>query len=257
VQALNKIVSKTTDVEVKNTASQLLSYLNKTTLPQIDLSKDTTRRDSLNLLYTLGSNQTNVQQPQQPNNNQQQNVVPVNTNTTNAAVKDTSAVTSKVVEQVKDTVAKTATTTKDTSTKQTVVQNTVPQEDTTSPYIRTDNGVHYFIVYIKDPAVTPNSVMNTIAKLNAFNGSTEYASRKLQAKQIIINSTNKLINIKQFKDRADAMAYYSFIKGQGQLFDDMQKSQYVLTCISTVNFATLLSEKDIDAYQKYFNRVYK
>ncbi len=257
VQALNKIVSKTTDVEVKNTASQLLSYLNKSSLPQIDLSKDTTRRDSLNLLYTPADAQTNVQQPQQPNNNQQQQtVVPGNT-TTNSAVKDTSSTVTKAVEQVKDTVTQNTAVTKDTTVKQPVVQNTVPQEDTTSPYIRTDNGIHYFIVYIKDPAVTPNSVMNTIAKLNAFNGSTDYASRRLQAKQIIINSTNKLINIKQFKDRADAMAYYNLVKGQAQVFDDMQKPQYVLTCISTVNFATLLSEKDIDAYQKYFNRVYK
>jgi hypothetical protein len=257
VQALNKIVSKTNDVEVKNTASQLLSYLNKSSLPQIDLSKDTTRRDSLNLLYAPVSNQTNVQQPQQPNNNQQQNVVPGNTNVTNVATKDTSVTTSKVPEQTTDTVAKNTTTVKDTFAKQPTALNLIPQEDTTSPYVRTDNGIHYFIVYIKDPAVTPNSVMNTIAKLNAFNASTEYASRRLQAKQIIINSTNKLINIKQFKDRADAMAYYNLIKGQGQLFDDMQKPQYVLTVISTVNFATLLSEKDIDAYQKYFNRVYK
>lgn len=255
VQALNKIVSKSTDVEVKNTASQLLSYLNKSSLPQIDLSKDTTRRDSLNLLYTPAGTQTNVQQPQQPANNQQPKVVQGNT-TTNAAVKDTSS-TSRTLEQVKDTVTKGGVAVKDTVAKQPVAQSTVPQEDTTSPYIRTDNGIHYFIVYIKDPAVTPNSVMNTIAKLNAFNGSTDYASRRLQVKQIVINSTNKLINIKQFKDRADAMAYYNLVKGQGQLFDDMQKPQYVLTVISTVNFATLLSEKDIDVYQKYFNRVYK
>ncbi|MCW5908208.1 MAG: hypothetical protein KIS94_10135 [Chitinophagales bacterium] len=251
IDALNKLVSRTTDVEVKNTASQLLSLLNKSSLPQVDLSKNTALRDSLNAPSMQPEGQPQAQQPSTGEQKATQPVVKTET------AKDTSA-TTKQLSETKKSEATTAETQKDTAApKQTITEPVVAQEDTTSPYTRTDNGVHYFIVYIKDPAVTPNSVMNTIAKLNAFNGSTEYASRKLQAKQIIINSTNKLINIKQFKDRTDVMAYYNFIKGQKQLFDDMQPAQYVLTCISTVNFATLLSEKDIDAYQKYFTRVYK
>lgn len=251
IDALNKIVSKTTDIEIKNTASQLLSLLNKSSLPQIDLSKNTALRDSLNAPFT----QPGEQLPTQPSTPAEQKTlqpaitVQTVTDTATAAVPITEIKKSEtpVSEPKKDTaVAKPA-----------APEPVVIQEDTTSPYTRTDNAVHYFIVYIKDPAVTASAVMNTIAKLNAFNGSTEYASRKLQAKQIIINSTNKLINVKQFKDRADAMAYYNFVKGQKQLFDEMQPAQYVLTCISTVNFATLLNEKDIDTYQKYFMRVYR
>lgn len=253
VQALNKIVAKTTDVEVKNTASQLLSYLNKSELPQIDLSKDTARRDSLNaLLQPVPPNapQQNAV-PNQPVNNQQPGAV--NNNVAPGKVDSTGTPQQPQAQNNtqpgKDT---TAAVTNNQPPKQEVVQ-----EDTTSAYTRSENGVHYFVVYIKDPAVTQNTMMSTIAKLTAFNGSTDYASKRLQVKQIMINSQNKLINVRQFKDGAEAMAYYKFIKGQGQLFSDMKPEQYVLTCISTVNFATLLSEKDIDAYQKYFNRVYK
>lgn len=67
VQALNKIINKSKDVEVKKTASELLSNLNKSALPQIDLSKDSTMRDSLNAQYfgISSQNDTTVSELQQ------------------------------------------------------------------------------------------------------------------------------------------------------------------------------------------------
>lgn len=254
VQALNKIIAKTTDTEVKNTASTLLTLLNRSELPQIDLSKDTARRDSLNALLQPApplDPQQNVA-PNQPGNNQQPGVV--NNNNTATKVDSAGAVQQQ---QAQNNTQQVDTTAAVNNNQVTQPKQEVVQEDTTSPYVRSESAVHYFIVYVKDPSVTPNAMMSVIAKLNAFHGSTDYASKRLQVKQIMINSQNKLINVRQFKDAADALAYYKFIKGQGQLFSDMQAAQYELTCISTVNFATLLSEKDIDAYQKYFNRVYK
>ena len=73
----------------------------------------------------------------------------------------------------------------------------------------------------------------------------------------MIDSKNKLLNIRQFKNGADALAYYKSLITQKQLFEEMQSGQFVVTCISATNFSTLLSQKDIAAYQKYFERVYK
>ncbi len=252
VQALNRIVNKSTDMEVKKTAGDLLTALNKSSLPQIDLSKDSLRRDSLNALYryeATGSGKPDSatlqlqQQLEQAKEKAKQQGVLVKV--------DTAA--KKTEEQT--------TTAKDTATKgNTTVTSNAPApnvvvEDTTSPFKRSDETVHYFIVYIKDPTVSSNASTSVLAKINAFN-STQYDVKHLQAKQVMIDSKNKLINVRQFKNRADVMEYYNVLRKQDQLFSDMQAGQYVLTCISTVNFSTLLDTKNIDEYQKFFNRVY-
>ena len=62
VQALNKIINKSKDVAVKKAATDLLAALNKSSLPQIDLSKDTLQRDSLNARYVTGSSSMDTSQ---------------------------------------------------------------------------------------------------------------------------------------------------------------------------------------------------
>ncbi|HLP51421.1 MAG TPA: tetratricopeptide repeat protein [Chitinophagales bacterium] len=262
VQALNKIVNKSKDAEVKQTASTLLSNLNKSALPQIDLSKDSLRRDSLNALYGVSSGAPDTSQNellQQLNTAKQQAAQ-------NGAVVNVADTTGKkapvdgkpIVTVTGDTIIKGQAPLaggKDTVAKQPVVDNVVV-EDTTSPYSRSDAAIHYFVIYIKDPTTPQSAVMSTMAKVDAYNSSV-VPEKRLQGKQVLIDSKNKLINVRQFKNRDDVMAYYAQIKKQAQLFSDLKPEQYAITCISTTNFSILLSEKNIDIYNKFFNRVYK
>lgn len=249
VQALNKIISRTTDVEVKKVATDLLAALNKSSLPQIDLSKDSTKRDSLNAVFFRGADTSEAAIQKQFNEAREQAkqggvVVKTDTTTKHAVVNATD--TTKNISTVKDTSAKTSNS----------AQNVV-EEDTISPYVRSDAAVHYFIIYIKDGTAPQSAIMSTMAKIDAFN-STQFTDKRLVAKQVLIDSKNKLINIRQFKNREEVMSYYKVIKAQDQLFSDLKKEQYAITCISTLNFSTLLSEKNIDLYnEKFFKRVYK
>lgn len=252
VQMLQKLSNKSADTEVKKTAGDLLSLLNKSALPQIDLSLDTTRRDSLNAQFSVTPDTSVTQINKQLNEIKQQAkdkgaVVAVDTTSSKKAE------TPKTEQPLtKDTVTST---TNAGSTQNQPALNIVA-EDTSSPYVRSETSPHYCIVYVNDPTVTSAIMVNTLAKIQAFN-STQYESAKLQTKQVLIDSQNKLLNIKQFKTPADAIAYYKVLKNQSQLFDEFKKEQYAITVISTVNFGTLLGEKDIAAYQKFFNRVYK
>jgi hypothetical protein len=240
VQALNRIVNRTTDAEVKRTATELLSALNKSALPQVDLSLDSVRRDSLNAVFIQPDTGENALL-------QKLNEVKEQAKQSGADVKvDTSTKKEELV--VLDTTT--------TRTSIPELPNTVITEDTTSPYIRSEVAVHYFIIYIKDPATPQSAVMSTLAKVNAFN-STQFESRRLAAKPVVIDSKNKLINVRQFKDQADVMSYYNTIKTQSQLFSELQPDQFAISCISIINFQVLLSEKNIDEYNKFFKRVYK
>lgn len=252
VQALNIIINKGSDPQIKKSATDLLSLLNKSKLPQIDLSMDSTRRDSLNRVY--GAMQM--------------------TASVNAARPDTAELTMlQKMETAKQMAIKngtfkvdtahaaTASAAKDTAATKggAITAGKAPEtvtEDTTSPYNRSDDAVHYFIVYIKDPSVTQNAYLSTQAKIDAYN-STQFADKRLQSKTSQITKTIKVLMVRQFKSKTDAMVYYNAIVTQSQLFNEMKKEQYAITVISTPNFSTFLDQKDIDVYTKFFNRVYK
>jgi len=256
VQALNSIINKGTDVAIKKSATDLLSLLNKSKLPQVDLSKDTTRRDSLNALYGAMMQAPvaiNASRPDTAELTMLQKMEQAKQLAIKSGVLKVDT-TPKPVATVagKDTSAKGA-----TASVAGVKTPDVAPVDTTSPYVRSDDAVHYFVIYIKDPAVAKAAVMSTLAKVNAYN-STQFPEKRLQAKQSLIDAKNQLIAIRQFKSKADAMTYYNSVVTQNQLFNDMKPEQYGLAVISTPNFSTLLSEKNIDVYiNKFFNRVYK
>jgi len=258
VQALNKIINKSKDVEVKKTATELLANLNKSSLPQIDLSKDSLSRDSLNAKYGMSSSAPDTSQNEllQKLNEAKQQAIQQGAK---VAVVDTNSkqqpVDNKQQTAAVDTSSKNNIAVKDTVAKQNVTQNVVT-EDTTSVYVRSDAAVHYFIIYIKDPSTPQSAVMSTMAKVDAFNSSV-VPEKRLVSKQVLIDSKNKLINIRQFKNREDVMAYFKQVKTQQQLFSDLKPEQFAITCISTTNFSMLLSEKNVDDYNKFFNRVYK
>ena len=249
VQALNKIINRTTDAEVKKTATDLLAGLNKSSLAQIDFSADSNKRDSINAVFSSSAMHTGdtalLQQLNEAKEKAKQQGVEVKVDTSSKQeTLDTKQETTDKGQQnaeVKDTAS---------------VTTNVAVVDTTSPYTRSDVAVHYFVIYIKDPTTPQSAVMSTMAKVDAFN-STQFEKRRLASKQVVIDSKNKLINIRQFKDRADVMDYYKIIKTQSQLFSDLRPEQFAISCISILNFSVLLSEKNIDEYNKFFTRVYK
>ncbi len=258
VQALNKIVNKTKDAEVKKTASDLLSNLNKSSLPQIDLSKDSLRRDSLNAQYGISSGGPDTSQNEilQQLNDAKQQAIKSGANVKVDTSAKAQAVNGKAQTTGTDTTAKAGVAVKDTAAGKQQAAEPVVTEDTTSPYKRSDADIHYFVIYFKDPATLQSSIMSTMAKINAYNSSV-VPEKRLQSKQVLIDSKNKLLNIRQFKNREDALAYFNQVKKQDQLFSDLKPEQYAITAISTTNFSTLLSEKNIDDYNKFFRRVYK
>lgn len=247
VQQLQKLSNNSKDVEVKQTATNLLSLLNKSSLPQIDLSADSAKRAEYNAQYnqpdTLQSDLQKQLEAAKELAKQQGKDVKV------APVDTTS-----IAQQPKDNKQATNVTEK----KDSVVNNVVPvvTEDTSSIYKRTDNEVHYFIVYIKDAAVTENSLLSVKAKIEAYN-STVYETKKLVTKRVQVDSKTRVINVRQFKNKEDVVNYFKDLSKQNQLFTELLPSQYNMVAVSITNWDILTSNKTIDDYQKFFARLYK
>ncbi|MCS6935129.1 MAG: tetratricopeptide repeat protein [Chitinophagales bacterium] len=247
VQLLQKLSNKSTDYEVKKTATELLNLLNKSSLPQIDLSKDAAARDSLNALHKP--------QPDLLQMNQQLNEIKEQAKKAGVDVK-TDTITQANNKPAEDTNKQEITKTAKPDTTNATTQSPAVTEDTTSPYVRSDAVAHYFILFTNHPEVTPAIITSAVAKINAYN-STVYEKMRLQTKQVKVDSKTTIITVRQFPNAADALSYFKSIKTQSQLFDDFKAGQYSIACISATNFSTLLSQRDMDAYLKFFNRVYK
>lgn len=253
-QALNKIVAKATNAEIKAEAQTLLALLNKSSLPMVDLSKDVSGRmtDSLNAMLpkSEATGQFSAVKPSSPSIT---DMVMNNPKSSEALATDTAKKT-ETQTAVKGTASQPGNTVVQDTTTAVTIQQAAPQEDTTSSYKRTDNIAHYFVVYITDPTVSAAAISATIAQVDAFNSST--STLKLTTKQVLLDSKTKLINVRQFANSQVGMEYFNNTIKQKQLFSELKPEQYELILISSVNFGTLLTEKDIQAYLRFFKRVY-
>jgi hypothetical protein len=262
VQELNKIIAKTSDPEVKDKAQYLLSALNKSPLPQWDLSADTTNllRDSLNAKFLLKG--TEVEKPGLP-------FGPTKVDNNKPANATDTAVTKPVVkkEEPKTTPAPVDTVGKKTSPKPGPVLGgdttkpsapatpVVPEEE--FPYKVSPEQPHFFAVFIKDAAVTQPNISAVLAKIDAFN-STNYTAKKLTTKQILVDAKGtRMINSRQFKNKDEAIIYFNDIKKQTHLFSELKPEQFEIALISSPNFGTFLSTKDVAQYIRFFNINYK
>lgn len=267
VQELNKIIAKSNDAEVKDKAQSLLSALNRSALPQWDLSGDTANllRDSLNAKYV--SADAMIEKPGLPFGPTR-----FGPDATKPISKDTVGVAKPMVNKnepttpaAKDTTsgkpgvtnpASPAVTNADTGKTTTPAVAQEP-EDPTSPYKVGEEQPHYFIIFIKDAAVTQPSISAVLAKVDAYN-STNHTAKKLTTKQVLVDSKgSRVINSRQFKNKADAMAYLADIKKQGHLFTELKLEQYEIAVISNANYSAFLTAKDVAQYIKFFARNYK
>lgn len=274
LQVLNKIINKSGDAEIKKTATEMLALLNKSKLKQVDLSRDPAMRDSLNEKYKL--REPIVTGPDTSSENDE--LIKKLNAAKQAAIKsgkykpDTSNTATAMVTKAagKDNAPTTSAAGNTSSTKDTGTASAAAggkatganpkkapadmQEDTASPYKRTDNDIHYVIVYIND-TVSNSAFMSTMALINAYN-STQANYKGLATQTKLINASNKVLRITKFKNRDEAMPYYKILKAQTQLFGSLKPYKYSISVISDTNYKTLFNLENIDDYNKYFKRVY-
>jgi hypothetical protein len=258
-QALNKIVAKTDDAQVKATAEQLLEALNKTALPMVDLSKDTTRalRDSMNAKAGL-QNLTDAEKSAQAQSIMQQlqnaknGVDTMTFNTVQGTAADTAKKGGVVTKGgVTDTTGK-------KGAVPVVVAPPKPAKPDTvlSPFKYEPNAQHQLIVYLNDATVTTQVVSTVLTKITAFNNES-FAANKLTVRQIVLDTDRKLIVVRLFKNAEQAMEYYTVFVAKPELLTDLKTSKMSVSVVSQGNLSILLNESGVDVYNKFFDWKYR
>ncbi len=258
-QALNKIVAKTDDAQVKTTAEQLLADLNKSSLPMVDLSKDTSRalRDSMNAkagLQNLTDEQKSAQAQaiMQQLQNGKNGVDTMTFNTVQGVAADTSKKGGVVTKGgVVDTTGGKK------GVPAVVVAPKPAKPDTViSPYKYEPNAQHQLIVYLNDATVTTQMVSAAIAKLNTFNAEL-FAANKLTVRQIVLDTDRKLLVVRIFKSAELAMEYYNAFIAKPELLSDIKTTKMSASVVSQGNLSILLNETGVEVYDKFFDWKYR
>lgn len=73
----------------------------------------------------------------------------------------------------------------------------------------------------------------------------------------VLSTESGVIAIKTFRNLSAAKIYMNSLKGTGQLFRDYKLGEYQLLFISSFNYEKLTIDKDIKAYQQFYNANYK
>jgi len=114
------------------------------------------------------------------------------------------------------------------------------------------NQEHYFLLSIEDISINLPELQLSISKFNQKN----YKLDSLETKNLLLNKSTQLLQVNRFKNKEEALAYYSLIQENDQTQKTIMKPEIRLFIISENNYKTLLKDKDINKYWSYFNQIY-
>ena len=152
----------------------------------------------------------------------------------------------------KDTISKTPTAPKAASA---ATFNPAFDKDTlTEVYGVSDAAPHNVIIYFLDPVAYSYDVEKRIDKFN----DTAFQVAKLISKSTLLDKDNKLIMVRQFKNKEAAQAYLTAISTKlGDIMTGINPDQYFIGSINTLNYSTLISTKKINNYMHFYRANYK
>jgi tetratricopeptide (TPR) repeat protein len=249
VQALNKLIANTPDDEVRKTAQELLEMLNHSGLPMIDWSKTPQPQDTA----------ASAQQTSPPVSNVHHAAPPVNfPNTFIDTAKNLSsspvhpAPATGSAHSGKDSIQK-----KESTPAVSAPSTTKPKIDTViSNFVYQPESPHLILVYFRDASVQQPQIASAVNAINQFN-SESFAQLKLTAKSVLIDEKTKLITVRQFKNQAAAGEYLKSISEKPGWMKDIDSSKYFIASISFENFSKLLTEKNGNVYEQFYQWKYQ
>ena len=120
-----------------------------------------------------------------------------------------------------------------------------------SSYIFSSEDAHVFL-YIHDKAT--GSVNPAKSKISNFNGSS-FSSKGLVTSTNFLNSEHQIVMVKSFKNKVEAMDYYTAFKvNTGPLKAYNKEDNFYIITIK--NYSSILLEKDDAKYKAFFKKNY-
>jgi hypothetical protein len=118
-----------------------------------------------------------------------------------------------------------------------------------SPYIYSDDAIHYVIVVTEKP-INVTDVQNKVNTLNA----EKFVNLKLKSSTLVLNDGKSLVLLKEFKSLKKGKEYISTFKSSKRELGKFIELKTVL--ISAENLKKLLELKNIEEYELFHDENY-
>ncbi len=126
------------------------------------------------------------------------------------------------------------------------------EEEFASPFSYTPEESHYCAVVVKRPAVNVSALK---VRLSDFD-KKYFSLRKLNINSVLLGKKEQLVTVGIFKDKEDAMNYYSLITENDYVFGNINPVDYKIFVISSTNYPIFYKQKNVDNYLRFFEREY-
>jgi tetratricopeptide (TPR) repeat protein len=136
----------------------------------------------------------------------------------------------------------------------TQVKPTFDTDTTEELYGLSDESPHSVVVYFMDPTAFDNAQANRIDSANTL----LHTGDKLTTRGVYVDANHKLIIIKSFKNKTEAMTYAMALQSKlNTLLRTTDTAAYFCGAISTINYSTLLTTQKINNYRSFYREYYK
>lgn len=118
-------------------------------------------------------------------------------------------------------------------------------------YAFNETAPHYCLIVLHQTKLV-NTLKESISDFNS-----QYFSTNKYELVTLPKGDKIFINIRTFKNKDDAMEYYTFLNTrQAEVFSGIDKKDYQIFVITPENVTVLLSRQDVEEYKAFFNAKY-
>jgi tetratricopeptide (TPR) repeat protein len=121
-----------------------------------------------------------------------------------------------------------------------------------SLYEFSENTEHFFALVL-NKGINANQLMFNVINFNLDN----FDDLNLKVESSELNSTQDIITVISFKNKAEALNYYNKTSSDDSIFKDVNKEGVLKMVISKGNLNILKTDKSADRYLKFFNEYYE
>lgn len=122
-------------------------------------------------------------------------------------------------------------------------------------YTYNPDTIHYVVIIFQAIGGPVNGDRLKI-KLSDFN-TKNYATKGYVMNDMMLDHRNKILVLKNFKDKAEAQAYNTHLFDNDEVYGNMDPNSYSQYVISANNFPSLIREKKADTYEDFYRMFYK
>ncbi len=131
------------------------------------------------------------------------------------------------------------------------VQSVSDAQSGKSTYVYASDVTHFFVLVFPN---SKGSINKAKSKVSDFNKAS-FSTKNLTIKSSFVDQETQVIVTKAFKDKEDAMDYYTAFRVNKKQVKDYNK-EFDFFVITDTNFSSLYIEKDVQEYVEFFKKNY-